>query len=355
MNDARISMKNWKKAGLLLLTSVILLLVSSCQTGVAADVPPAQTIQVQQETNTSEPQAELTTNLPAEVTSVDETEDETSQVEPTLTTVIEPSQTPDVRLDPEDWRNWPVVPEISNHAIELYQQAVANGADPTHFSKIGDCQNVTSYFLADFDRGRYRLGEEYEYLQEAIDYYAGSWKRDSLAVQGGFNVASVMSPLRADPEFCQSDESPLECEMRLHNPSIVIISMETWWNHDDPTKYEFYMRHLLDNVLELGALPILATKADNLEGDHTINRSIAQLAFEYDIPMWNFWAVTDPLPNHGLVETTVVDGETVEDNFHLTIGLGNYFDDPDNTVAAWPLRNLTALQTINAVYQAVKD
>jgi hypothetical protein len=115
------------------------------------------------------------------------------------------------------------------------------------------------------------------------------------------------------------------------------------------------MRHLLDNVLELGALPILATKADNLEGDHTINRSIAQLAFEYDIPMWNFWAVTDPLPNHGLVETTVVDGETVEDNFHLTIGLGNYFDDPDNTVAAWPLRNLTALQTINAVYQAVKD
>lgn len=266
-----------------------------------------------------------------------------------------PTSTADVRLDPEDWRNWPVVPEISEHAIDLYLQAVANGADPTHFSKIGDCQNVTSYFLADFDRGRYRLGDEYAYLQETIDYYTGSWKRESMAVKGGFNVASVMSPLSADPEQCEANESPLECEFRLYNPSIVIISMETWWNHDDPTKYEFYMRHLLDRVIELGALPIIATKADNLEGDHTINRSIAQLAYEYEIPMWNFWAVTDPLPNHGLVETTVVNGETVEDNFHLTIGLGNYFDDPDNTVAAWPYRNLTALQTLHAVYQVVKD
>ncbi len=284
--------------------------------------------------------------------SIDPTE--TSQPENTETPTEEPpTATPDARLDPEDWRNWPVVPSISAHAIELYQQAVANGADPTHFSKIGDCQNVTSYFLADFDRGRYRLGDEYDYLQETIDHYAGSWKRESLAVQGGFNVASVMSPLRADPAFCEPDESPVDCEFRLHRPSIVIISMETWWNHDDPSKYEFYMRHLLDTVLELGALPILATKADNLEGDHTINRSIAQLAYEYDIPMWNFWAATDPLPNHGLVETTVVDGETVEDNFHLTIGLGNYFDDPDNKVAAWPVRNLTALQTIHAVYEAV--
>jgi hypothetical protein len=105
------------------------------------------------------------------------------------------------------------------------------------------------------------------------------------------------------------------------------------------------MRHLLDEVIAYGALPVIATKADNLEGDHVINQAIAQLAYEYDIPMWNFWAAADPLPEHGLHE----------DGFHLTLGLGNYFDDPENTAGAWTIRNLTALETINAVYQAVKD
>ncbi|MEE4195246.1 MAG: hypothetical protein V2J07_08615 [Anaerolineae bacterium] len=343
----------WNKIRTLVVLAVFTVLLSACQETAQAESVPTVTgesmvVATIDTTETIEPTVEQPDLEADEAT-------ETSEPEETETPTEEPpTATPDVRLDPEDWRNWPVVPSISAHAIELYQQAVANGADPTHFSKIGDCQNVTSYFLADFDRGRYRLGEEYAYLQETIDYYAGSWKRESLAVQGGFNVASVMSPLRADPTVCETDESPVECEFRLHRPSIVIISMETWWNHDDPSKYEFYMRHLLDTVLELGALPILATKADNLEGDHTINRSIAQLAYEYDIPMWNFWAATDPLPNYGLVETTVVDGETVDDNFHLTIGLGNYFDDPDNKVAAWPVRNLTALQTIHAVYEAVK-
>jgi hypothetical protein len=314
--------------------------VESTATIVLQDTATVVT-EVEDETASPTPVSEESGQVPATETPVD--------------TAEPPTATPDVRLDPEDWRNWPIVPQISAHAVELYQQAIANGADPTHFSKIGDCQSVTSLFLADFDRGRYRLGEEYADLQETIDYYAGSWKRDSMAVQGGFNVASVMSPLRADPDFCESNESPIACEFRLHRPSIVIISMETWWNHDDPTKYEFYMRHLLDTVLELGALPILSTKADNLEGDHTINRSIAQLAYEYDIPMWNFWAAANPLPQNGLMDFTVVNGETVEDNFHLTVGLGNYFDDPDNFVAAWPIRNLTALQTIHAVRQAVKD
>ncbi|NSW51178.1 MAG: hypothetical protein HPY85_01570 [Anaerolineae bacterium] len=256
----------------------------------------------------------------------------------------QPSETPDTRLDPVDWRNWPVVPTVSPRAIEIYLSGLAKGTNPNHFSKIGDCQNVPSYFLADFDRGRYRLGEDYADLQEVIDYFEGSWERESVAVKGGFNVASVLNPLFSNPEFCEKNETPLDCEFRLHNPSIVIISMETWWNHDDPTKYEFYMRHLLDKVIAYGALPILATKADNLEGGHVINQSIANLAYEYDIPMWNFWAAADPLPEHGLHE----------DGFHLTLGLGNYFDDPDNFAGAWPIRNLTALQTMQAVYQAVK-
>jgi len=259
---------------------------------------------------------------------------------------VELEATPDLRLNPTDWQNWPILPIISANALEIYKEGISMGNNPTHFSKVGDCQNVISLFLGDFDNGWYRLGEEYQDLQEVIDYYEGSWGRESMAVKGGFNVASVLNPMFANHEYCEINETPLACEFRVYQPSIALISMETWGTYDDPTKYEFYMRKVLDEVINNGVLPILATKADNLEGDHVINQAISQLSYEYDIPMWNFWAAANPLPDNGL---------STEDYFHLTVGLGNYFDDPDNFVAAWPVRNLTALQTINAVYDAISE
>ena len=90
-------------------------------------------------------------------------------------------------------------------------------------------------------------------------------------------------------------------------------------------------------------IPILATKADNLEGDHSLNEVIARVAFQYDIPLWNFWAAVQSIPFKGLTE----------DKFHLTFGK-NYFDDPVEMENAWPIRNLTALQAIDAVWLAMK-
>jgi hypothetical protein len=66
--------------------------------------------------------------------------------------------------------------------------------------------------------------------------------------------------------------------------------METWWSEKPAQEYDKYMRRVLDRIIETGAVPIIATKADNLEGDHSINATIAQIAYEYDIPLWNFWA-----------------------------------------------------------------
>ena len=84
--------------------------------------------------------------------------------------------TPDLHLDPADWQNWPIIPEISTNGLAIYKEGISMGNDPTHFSKVGDCQNVVSFFLGDFDNGWYRLGDQYEDLQEVIDYYEGSWK-----------------------------------------------------------------------------------------------------------------------------------------------------------------------------------
>ena len=259
-----------------------------------------------------------------------------------------PIATP-ARKDPlplNAWKDMPTVPvDLSERARAIYAYGLYLGNDPTHFSVIGDCQNVSSYFMSVFDTpGEYSLGPEYSYLQPTIDYFNGSFSRKSLAVKGGFNAAAVLSPLRSDPKSCNKNESPLDCELRTWKPSIVIVSMETWWSEKPAEEYDKYMRRVLDRIIETGALPIIATKADNLEGDHAINATIVQIAYEYEIPLWNFWAAVQPLPNHGLSS----------DNFHLSFAR-NFFDDHQRMKSAWPWRNLTALQTLDFVHHALSE
>ncbi len=260
-----------------------------------------------------------------------------------VTPTLEPSPTP--TLSPDAWMDFPIVPEVSDTAREIYQRGLEMGNNPHAFSKIGDCQNVNSYFLAVFEHPEdYRLGEEYAYLQETIDYFDGSFSRQSLAVKGGFNVAAVLSPFRSDKSVCEANESPLACELRVNHPSFAIISLEQWWGKT-ADEYEKYMRQIIEYTISKGVVPILATKADNCEGDNSINRTIVKLAYEYDIPLWNFWKAAHPLPHHGLAPDD-------PDQFHLTFAR-NYFDDPQHMEAAWPWRNLTALQALDAVRRGV--
>jgi hypothetical protein len=308
---------------------LIMVVLSACSAGRAAPTNnPAQgmdaAVQAQPTTNS----AMQATNLPA--------------AESALPTA---SFTPRPPLEEDAWMHMPAVPtSISDSMRAVYERGLEMGNDPKRFSVIGDCQNVSSYFLAVFDQpGEFSLGE-YAYLQPTIDYYQESFSRKSLAVKGGFNVAAILSPLRADPKSCNKNESPLDCELRTWKPSIVFVSMETWWSEKPEEEYDKYMRRVIERILETGAVPIIATKADNLEGDHGINATIAQVAYDYDIPLWNFWAAVQPLPNHGLSS----------DHFHLTFAR-NFFDDPVRMKSAWPWRNLTALQTLDVVRRGVME
>jgi hypothetical protein len=283
---------------------------------------------------------------------------ESSQAQPTVASVIQATDlpvtdtaapaatfTPKPPLAEGAWMQMPAVPtDISDAMREVYQRGLELGNDPKHFSVIGDCQNVSSYFLAVFEKpGEFSLGK-YAYLQPTIDYYQGSYSRKSLAVRGGFNVAAVQSPLRADPKSCNKNESPLDCELRTWRPSVVFVSMETWWSEKPEEVYDKHMRTVIERILATGAVPIIATKADNLEGDNSINATIAQIAYDYDLPLWNFWAAVQPLPNHGLSS----------DGFHLTFAR-NFFDDPVRMQSAWPWRNLTALQTLDVVRKGLTE
>lgn len=226
---------------------------------------------------------------------------------------------------------------------EIYTSGLALGNNPQAFSKVGDCQSTLPLFLADFDKERYALGE-YAYLQPAVDYFAGSFSRTSRAVKNSLTATAVMATLWNDWKDCGASETPLECEYRIHQPSFAIISLGTN-DANGLVPIENALRRVIEITIEHGIVPILATKADNAEGDQSINEAIARLAYEYEIPLWNFWLAVQPLPQHGLRSPE-----------HLTYGeyvLPADFSHGDNMQYAFNVRNLTALQTLDVVWRAV--
>ena len=245
---------------------------------------------------------------------------------------------------PVNWQDLPVIPTIRDRVIDIYWKGVDAGNQPTAFSKIGDCGSTPAWFLGDFDRGPgfYRLGE-YKSLETVIQIFQGSFDRTSLAARSGFNASALFVPLWADRTYCNSNEAPLACEYRVWRPSIAFIMLGTndVWK---PDEFEPQMRKIIEFSIENGVVPILSTKADNTEGDGEINAAIARLAQEYEIPLWNFWAAVQDLPGGGLQE----------DKAHLTWGR-NFFDDPYAMTNAWPVRNLTALQVLNAVWEKISS
>lgn len=252
-----------------------------------------------------------------------------------------PTATPP--YDPESWQEQPVIPVISSKMREVYQRGLELGNNPHSFSKIGDCETQTEYFLIEFDLGTrgYNLGP-YPELKDVIDQFSGSFKRPSLAAKRGFTAASALAVFESDPQKCQGNETPLACEYRLGKPSFALIMMGTNDAINRRKSFESYMRQIIEFSLQQGVIPILATKADNIEGDNSINKTIAWLAHEYEVPLWNFWLAVQPLPNHGLMQ----------DGVHLTFEK-NHFDDPADMQNAWPIRNLTALQVLGAAWRSV--
>jgi hypothetical protein len=245
----------------------------------------------------------------------------------------------------EDWQSFPVLPVVTDAARILYQQGLAHGNNSQAFSKIGDGEISTEWVFTAFDLGEehYDLGV-YQNLKTTIENFQGSFERRSVAARRGFNTTLILDSSTADPAFCNSGESPLNCELRIHNPSIAILSLGTNQVHR-PEEFEAGMREIIDVLISRRVLPILSTKGDNLEGDHRINRTIACLAQEYEIPLWNFWAAIQPLPNHGLQP----------DLEHLTYSGANDFDDSHAMQYAWAVRNLTALRVLDEVWRSVNQ
>jgi hypothetical protein len=292
-----------------------------------------------------------TTDTPVILQTADKS-DQTLEPQTAVTSIgdtsqTEPSATPTDY--PEDfWKELPIFPEsISEKVREVYKKGLEMGNNPQSFIRVGDCNSRNPDFLAGFD-GRYNLGE-YTYLQLTIDYFKGSFGRYNQTANPGMTTSRVLVSFWNNGD-CQANEPMLECQFRLDNPSIAFISLGTIdakYNYKDSSAFERNLRVVIENTLEHGIVPILVTKADNLEGDNSINATIARMAIEYELPLWNFWKAAQKLKNGGLEK----------DLEHL-----NYLAGPPSTdfsvsysvYYGKEVRNLNGLQMLNYLMEELQ-
>jgi hypothetical protein len=237
-------------------------------------------------------------------------------------------------LNPAYWQQWPVIPSVPEFTRQVYLVGQSLGNDRHAFAVFGDCNSEPDVFLGIYETDPQVLAALPVNLQETITWFKGSFNRMSPTVRAGTTTGALLWAQWHQNEYtCTIYETPLQCELRIHKPSFVIIHVGS--HYED--RNEGYMRTILDQLITAGVVPILATKADDIDTDEHINAQYARLAVEYKIPFWNFWAAVDDLPKRGLYSRP-------EDFYQGGLYL---------TEEAIAIHRLTALQALDVVRRAV--
>ncbi|MEO6061039.1 MAG: GDSL-type esterase/lipase family protein [Thermoflexales bacterium] len=209
-----------------------------------------------------------------------------------------------------------VLPVITSAHKQIYRNSVAAGKDLKMFAAVGDCNSQPSVYLRRVATGEFNLAAQSASLRETASAFSQSFSRVSLAAGGGFTAAALNDSVWADGALCGTSQTPFECEVWVSRASVVFIQIGTGdqyaWRD-----FERNLRPLIQHALSKSVLPVLLTKADDLESrdggapPQFINDVVRRLAREYGVPLIDFWLATRALPNNGLLDESDLD-------FHLS-------------------------------------
>lgn len=246
---------------------------------------------------------------------------------------------------------------VAQNVRSIFELGQSLGNHPDVFVKVGDSITVASHNLQPIGSDLYTLAD-YQYLQTVIDHFAAGhigdanpFTRVSLAAGVGWTTDAVLKPGFADPAHCQPGESPLVCEYRLARPAVALIMFGT--NdvaHLDAGTYGYNLGRIVQYSLEQGVIPILSTipvRVGYEEQSAAFNERVVRLSRRYTIPLWEYGAAMQALPEGGLSP----------DGVHPSIAAAGYKGAADfrafNLQYGYVTRNLTTLQMLDAVLQAI--
>jgi LysM repeat protein len=232
-------------------------------------------------------------------------------------------------------------PAVRENVKQIFATGQTLGNDPHRFSKVGDSIIEQPHYMVKFDTPDYNLGQ-YAYLQAVLNYYRGSYGRDSLSVRRGLHSWSWNNPTWADKDQCLPDEGPIACEYRVNNPSVSFIVLGS----NDvgvPAYFRKSMEALVQFTIDQGVIPIIVTKADRHEGDSNINNTIlTETAAKFNVPLLDFDAVAGTMPNRGVDPA---------DGTHLTFYYAHDYSVPAAFTKGHAVHDLTSVIMLDRLWR----
>lgn len=218
----------------------------------------------------------------------------------------------------------------------IYARGQELGNNPQAYAKVGDSTSIYN-FMNGFDEGNYNLAD-YAYLQDTLTYFQGSHSRDGLAVSVGLHAWTAIDPAFANKDVCVPNETPVACEIRLHRPAFIFIRLGTN-DAGAVTLFDSSIREIVDIAISNGVIPIIGTKADRVEGNNANNDILRQIAYDYQIPLWDFDVVIGTVPGRAIVDKF----------YHISVPDTYDYAQPATLQTGHGIHSLTALMMLDTL------
>lgn len=197
---------------------------------------------------------------------------------------------------------WPDWIKLGPRAKALFQTSIKTGRDGRMFSIAGDSNSTWQRDMGRIASGVFNF-DKFGYLRTVVTRFDPAIARVSVAVHGGIGATNMFDPALAKQQSsdCADGEGMFACELRQSRASIVFLQLGTgdkfaWRDFEKNT------RRMIELALASNVLPVLVTKADDLESIQGgasfgyINDTLRKLANEYLLPLVDFYAATRTMP-----------------------------------------------------------
>jgi len=271
-----------------------------------------------------------------------------------------PAPSRDVVAPPRDasaWRAMVGVPRIDaslkGTLRALYLRGLAMGNRAGVFAKIGDSITESASFLADFgpasgtaswNLGAYTALDPTRAFFNAtlVDEHHSSFDRESLCAVSGWSTGRALA----------EGEALIQQELRALRPAVAFVMFGSAdievLEVSEMSLFRSNLSRIVQIVVAAGTIPVLVTVPDRSDSPTAVAQSTAfvagirEVAASQRVPLQDYWAALQPLPNRGVSEDGVHPSiyRTADGNTEAA-----YFTSPA-LAYGYNMRNLITLATL---------
>ena len=215
----------------------------------------------------------------------------------------------------------PILPDLDSPAAQanlraIYERGLAQGRRAAVFARAGDDLAVQPGYLAPFADPGLILSDPA--FQSVVDWHnlldvgggRGSFDYVGAAARAGWRAEDLLDPARADVTVCSPGETPLDCEIRMLQPGVMLVSVGLNNVFDgDLSAFRAALDTAIQTLLNGGVIPVVSTVQPtpaNPAAADAVNTAIIETAQAVaqrnstTVPVYNLWRRYNDLPGSGL-------------------------------------------------------